>query len=252
MQKIKNFIFKNLDFTENIFAYIRTRRNKWVKYQAQSIMPGSLVLDMGAGSCPYKQYFDHCHYISHDFKQLESSQIQDQEGYGQIDVVCDILEIPFPDQHFDVILCTEVIEHVPEPIKVIKEMSRLLKNGGILLITAPLQSGLHQEPYHYYGGYTKYWYDEFLSRNKFEQIKIESNGSLPLTYMNLGATIFKSFIEVFSKRRNILIKISAILFAIILIFPLLIFNPVICYFLDWIFKDKKFTAGYHVSAIKSI
>ena len=47
-----------------------------------------------------------------------------------IDFVSDLLNIPVPDKSYDVILCTEVIEHVPDPISAINEISRILKSGG--------------------------------------------------------------------------------------------------------------------------
>jgi ubiquinone/menaquinone biosynthesis C-methylase UbiE len=90
--------------------------------------------------------------------------------------VSDIVSIPVEDASFDAILCTEVLEHVPEPIRAIKEFARILKPGGTLFLTAPLGSGIHQDPYHFYGGYTPYWYRKFLTQNNFEGLKIEANG----------------------------------------------------------------------------
>ena len=189
----KVFLFKLFKPLEKIFAYNRMRRDRWLTKQANKIPKGSKVLDIGAGGCPHREKFNHCKYFTQDFTQLSDLQIQNQEGYGRIDFVSDILEIPVPDKSYDAILCTEVIEHIPDPISAIQEMSRILKPGGILLITAPLQSGLHQEPYHFYGGYTKYWYKKFLLKNNFEDLNIEPNGSLHTTYFALGSTIFKSF-----------------------------------------------------------
>ncbi len=85
-------------------------------------------------------------------------------GYAAIDYVCDITQIPVEPATFDVVLCTEVLEHHPEPINVVAELARVLKPGGVLLLTAPLGSGIHQEPYHFYGGYTPFWYRRFLRR----------------------------------------------------------------------------------------
>ena len=81
-----------------------------------------------------------------------------------------------PDNSFDVILCTEVLEHTPEPIEALREMVRILKPGGRLFITAPLGSGLHQMPYHYYGGFTPEWYKHFGSKFGLYVTEITPNG----------------------------------------------------------------------------
>ncbi|MAZ57741.1 MAG: SAM-dependent methyltransferase [Gammaproteobacteria bacterium] len=246
----KVFLFKLFKPLEKIFAYNRMRRDRWLTKQANKIPKGSKVLDIGAGGCPHREKFNHCKYFTQDFTQLSDLQIQNQEGYGRIDFVSDILEIPVPDKSYDAILCTEVIEHIPDPISAIQEMSRILKPGGILLITAPLQSGLHQEPYHFYGGYTKYWYKKFLLENNFEDLNIESNGSLHTTYFALGSTIFKSFLEAILNNNNLLHKLIALISLIIFAPVFLILNPIFCFFWESVYQQKGFTAGYHVSAKK--
>ena len=52
-------------------------------------------------------------------------------------VVGSILEIPFKDNSFDIIVSSEVIEHVPDPYKAIQELFRVLKPGGTLVLTTP-------------------------------------------------------------------------------------------------------------------
>ncbi len=249
---LKVFLFKTFRPLEKIYAYNRMRRDRWLIHQANNIPSGSKVLDVGSGSCPHREKFNHCDYFSHDFARLSDHQIQDQRGYGKIDFVSDILNIPVPDKSFDVILCTEVIEHIPDPISAIKEISRIIKPGGILLITAPLQSGLHQEPYHFYGGYTKYWYQKFLTENDFCDLKIEPNGSLHTTYFALGLTIVKSFLDVIIENKNIITKLITLLSLIIFSPVLLIINPIFCFFWESIYQQKGFTAGYHVMAKKSL
>ncbi len=49
----------------------------------------------------------------------------------------DLDRLPFPDGFFDIIVCTEVLEHVFEYKNVLKEFSRVLKNGGTMIITHP-------------------------------------------------------------------------------------------------------------------
>jgi SAM-dependent methyltransferase len=247
---LKDFIFRVFKPLETIFAYNRMRRDRWLVKHANNLVKGTKVLDIGAGGCPHREKFDHCDYFTQDFAQLSDSQIQSQEGYGEIDFVSDILDIPVPDSSYDVILCTEVIEHIPEPTLAIREFSRILKPGGTLLITAPLQSGLHQEPYHYYGGYTKYWYQKFLTENNFAELNIEPNGSLYTTYFASGSAIFKSFLEELVDNKSLLHKLGALISAILFCPILLILNPVFCFFWEKTFQQAGFTAGYHVAAKK--
>jgi len=103
---------------------------------------------------------------------LETDYLQENE----IDYVSDITNIPVADESFDVIICTEVLEHVPEPIEALREMSRILKRGGSIFVTAPLGSGLHQLPYHYYGGLSPQWYRHFFPKFGLQLKEISPNG----------------------------------------------------------------------------
>jgi SAM-dependent methyltransferase len=149
-------------------------RDKWVADRASSVASGSRVLDVGAGTAPYRNLFAHCRYETQDFARYDG--YKGPEGqYADIDYVSDITAIPVPDATFDVILCTEVLEHVPRPIEALREMARITKPGGRLFLTAPLGSGLHQEPYHFYGGYTDHWYRKFLPEFGCDVVSIEPN-----------------------------------------------------------------------------
>jgi|GEM_PF-786031 len=160
-----------------IHDFNQRARDRWVKEKASTVPAGSRVLDMGAGTCLYRPLFAHCDYKTHDFKQYEGAEKHGgTSAYGRIDYVSEILAIPAPDHSFDVILCTEVLEHVPEPIKVLREISRLLRPGGRAFVTAPLGSGLHQLPFHFYGGYTPEWYRRFSAEAGMTATEITPNG----------------------------------------------------------------------------
>lgn len=160
---------------ETVLDFNQRGRDTWVREKATSLPGGARVLDVGAGTCPYRGLFSHCDYKTHDFKQYEGVKLGGTHDYGQIDYVSDVASIPVENDSFDAILCTEVLEHVPEPISALKEMSRILKPGGRLFITAPLGSGLHQVPFHFYGGYTPYWYRKFCAQFGLEIVQLKAN-----------------------------------------------------------------------------
>ena len=54
------------------------------------------------------------------------------------DVKADICNLPFPDNHYDLILCNHVLEHIPNDLKAMAELYRVLKNDGILIAQVPL------------------------------------------------------------------------------------------------------------------
>jgi len=166
---------------DDIINFNANERNKWIAEKAAEVPSSSRLLDVGAGECVYRKFFSHCEYKTQDFCQYPGTKeglLQENWGYGPIDYVSDITSIPVPDQSFDVVLCTEVLEHVPTPIEALKEIGRILKVGGILYLSAPLGSGLHQQPFHFYGGYTPHFYNKFLVEYGFKIIEIRPIGGL--------------------------------------------------------------------------
>lgn len=251
MTNFRNYLVNNLSFFTKFYSYNRYRRNLWILNKSITIEKNSIVLDVGAGSSPHRIKFNHCKYISHDFVQLKKDQLEDGMGYSKIDIVSDILDIPLSDGTIDVILCTEVIEHVKNPILVIEQFARLLKSKGVLLLTAPLASGLHQDPFHFYGGFTKYWYQEFLETNNFDIIEIVPNGSLYLTFMSHGHTMYKKWVKaIYSDNILWWVRFLCFFLSIIMLIPFLIFLPLFAWFLDKLIPESDFTTGYHVMAIR--
>jgi SAM-dependent methyltransferase len=225
------------------FLFNETRRDEWVKDHASLLPAGTRVLDVGAGSCPYRRLFAHCDYRTHDFQQLKPGLLRSHEDYGQIDYVGDICNIEVADATFDVILCTEVLEHIPEPIRAVKEFARILRPGGELLLTAPLGSGLHQEPFHFYGGYTPHWYRRFLKEVGFEDVRIESNGGFFSFY---GQESLRFAIELAPWKGRARLMLLPVW---LLCLPWCLSMPLVARPLDRLLDpEPNFTVGYHVSA----
>ena len=123
---------------------------------AQSLPAGSLILDAGAGDQCYKPLFSHCQYESTDFEKVD-------KAYSPSTYVCDLTDIPVEDGRFEAVLFTQVMEHVPEPAAVLRELRRVLKPGGRILYTGPLVFEEHETPFDFYR------YTQFGVRHLFTQ-----------------------------------------------------------------------------------
>jgi len=231
-----------------IFNYNVLNRDAWIAGQAKQLPQGSRILDAGAGSCPYRDLFKHCEYKAQDFTSLIDEQLSGGQ-YGQIDYVCDIASIPVPNAAFDAILCSEVLEHLPEPIKVITEFARILKPGGKIIITAPLGSGIHQEPYHYYGGYTPFWYEKFLDEAGFDSVHVENNAGT-LRACGQESMRFIQLSRPFSLGMSFWKELLWTPLWLLLLPSMAIFAPLSSMMLNPYDRDKRFTVGYHVTAVR--
>lgn len=127
-------------------------------------------MDAGAGEWNWRYLFTHAYYVTQD------NCIGDNNwDYPNIDYDCDITNIPMEDLSIDVVLLTEVMEHLPEPLLALKELNRILKKGGYLYITVPQGWGEHQPPHDYYR-YTQYGLHYLLEKANFEVEKVEKRG----------------------------------------------------------------------------
>lgn len=159
-------------------------RQAWLKKTLANLPAGFRILDAGAGELRNRPLCTHLTYVSQDFCQYKGQQDSvPNEGLqnkfwdtSSIDLVCDISTIPLPDSSFDAILCSEVLEHVPEPTHALDEFVRLLKPGGKLILTAPFASSVHMAPYYFYSGFSKYWYEHHLTQRGLRIETLVSNG----------------------------------------------------------------------------
>jgi len=168
-------------------------RDEFVKQHLSNLPPTTKVLDISSGNKPYKHLFEHCIYKCHEFegnKEIidtfrgEKNKKMDHDFYSPID------NIPVPDNEFDILLCTEVFEHIPEPIKAMEEFVRICKPGGKILITAPFTSGIHQEPHHFYSGFSPFFYNYLKDKFSLKITEFKSQGDLFLLSHQFNSTIF--------------------------------------------------------------
>lgn len=139
--------------------------NKFIKQAAVSVSQGALVLDAGAGSCPYEEYFPHVKYESADFCKAGID-------YGDITHVCDLTSIPVEDKRFDLVICTQVLAHMREPEAVLLELNRVLTPGACLWLSAPLFFEENCSPYDFFR-FTQYGLKYLLEKTGFVIEKFE-------------------------------------------------------------------------------
>ncbi len=166
MKQLSRFIrFGSVDVNEE-------NRKEWIKKQLLSLTQGASILDAGAGQLRWKKTCSHLKYTSQDFCQYDGignrKGIQNQTfDTSRIDIVSDITAIPVESGSFNAVLCSEVLEHLPYPEMALKEFSRVLCGGGVLILTAPFCSLTHMAPYHFCTGFNKYWYEKHLAEYGF-------------------------------------------------------------------------------------
>ena len=85
------------------------------------------------------------------------------------------------DASYDSAICIEVLEHVPEPAHAVASIARILKPGGVVVISVPHLSRLHDLPHDYYR-YTEYGLRYLLQKAGLEVVSIQAKGGL-LTFL---------------------------------------------------------------------
>lgn len=206
------------DHLKAIFAVPNeSARHVWVESALARLPRGTSILDAGCGTQRYRSACAHLEYKAQDFGRYDGRG--DERGlqcngfaYGKLDYICDIWNIPEADATFDAVLCTEVLEHVPYPNETLRELCRILKPGGILLVTAPFASIPHMSPYYFFSGFDPNWYRYILAKVDMDIVSIEPNG-------NAFAFILQELLRL---RREIKGRVRRFLF-LTLATPLLLF-----------------------------
>jgi SAM-dependent methyltransferase len=168
--------------------------------RAHGLPNGAAVLDAGSGTAPYRELFAHCSYSTTDWE----NSIYDESR--QADYIGSLESLPVPDGAFDVVVLTEVLEHVEEPVAALTELRRVLRSGGRLWMTTPMVWQLHEEPYDFYR-YTSHGLRSLLGRSGFAEIDVQ-----PLSgyFLTLGQVMRNCAPSIGVNRREGALKLRGI------------------------------------------
>lgn len=141
------------------------------------------VIDIGCGNEPYRAWFSQASsYVGMDITCHHNSA----DVVAQSDRA-----IPFVSESFDSAICTQVLEHVERPRVLLAEAWRVLKPGGMLLLSAPMYWRCHEEPFDFFR-FTRHGLQHLLEDVQFEIVEIVQQGGAWLVTGQAFAMAFEN------------------------------------------------------------
>lgn len=177
-----------LFFMKRSKKWSRKNLYEFIDSKLKSITPGMSVLNVGA-SGEVGSRLSRALTQNNTGIELISTDIDPERNP---DIVCDVCDMPFPDNSFDAVFLIEVLEHVHNPPKALSEIYRVLKPGGTLIFSVPFVFPLHDRPGDYFR-YTKYGLKLLL--NDYDQVCIFERNSFceAITVLKLRLIIERSY-----------------------------------------------------------
>jgi len=176
------------------FYIIRSGLYKKIS-EYQHLLTGKM-LDFGCGSKPYQSLFTNIsEYIGVDYAGEGHSHENEN-----IDVYYDGKKLPFPDNSFNSIFSSEVLEHIFNPDEILAELNRVLVPGGKILITCPFVWNEHEVPIDY-ARYTQFALSHLLEKHNFNIVKLDKAGDFLSVIHQLRIMYFR---DVYLEKANVL------------------------------------------------
>lgn len=161
-KRVKDFILQSIVFNPAWLSEHRLRTKVKRIISSTEIDAKAKWIDVGCGLRPYEVCFPAGVYAGVDVEC--SGRENDQKNP---DYYFDGVTLPFGNANFEGAISTQVLEHVPNPLHMLKEMHRVIKPNGLLILSIPFVWQEHEEPYDYFR-YTQFGVTELLKQAGFE------------------------------------------------------------------------------------
>jgi len=189
---MKNFIEKEkfqpsfLSIFYHPFFFVRREIYSFLELNA-NFLSGKL-LDIGCGSKPYEKLFK-------NLNNYVGVEVSGNKENLKSDIYYNGIALPFADNTFDSVLCTEVFEHVEQLDDVIIELYRVLKPGGRMIVTTPFMCVEHEMPYDF-RRFTFNGLINFMKKNNFKILKSQKLlNNFHVFFQTLNFYICKVFLK---------------------------------------------------------
>jgi SAM-dependent methyltransferase len=161
--------------------FVFARRGLWRELTGFLAHVHGELLDVGCGRKPYRDFVRATRYVGVDIDTPASRAL------GCADVFYDGETLPFPGENFDTVLCSQVLEHVFEPEAFLREIRRVLRPGGQLVLSVPFAWDEHEQPRDY-ARYSSFGLRALLQRTGIEVIALRkvTTGSRALAQLTSG------------------------------------------------------------------
>jgi SAM-dependent methyltransferase len=125
------------------------------------------ILDVGCGTMPYRHLFAATSYVG---LEVESSGARQEvkfptEWFNGV-------KLEKPDSSVDAVICTQVLEHADQHEELLREIYRVLKPGGRLIVTVPFVYEEHEQPFDF-RRWTSFGLEKELRRVGFQELQLE-------------------------------------------------------------------------------
>ncbi len=186
------------------------------------------LIDLGCGDMPFRQ---------HIVPQVEAYDSLDLYPRTSVTFTGDVQNLSMlADNSYDTAICLEVLEHVPDPFRAAREISRILKPDGALILSVPHLSRLHDEPNDYYR-YTRYGLCHLVEQAGLKVELIESRGGLWSFFGHQISTLILGLVWGLPIIKNLALFLNSWLVTRL------------CYYLDRLLdRDGIFASGYTIVA----